>query len=325
MDAAPRFSVVVPVFNRPHELRALLASLAAQTITGFEVLVVEDGSAVTSEAVCAEFKTSLNLHYYVKPNSGPGPSRNFGFERARGTYFVMFDSDCRLPPGYFAAVERALQEKNWDAWGGPDRGHSSFTPLQQAMAYTMSSFLTTGGIRGKKKHAGWFQPRSFNMGIHRAVFEKTGGFRFDRYAEDIEFSIRIRQAGFNVGLIPGAYVYHQRRQNLAEFWKQVSNFGRGRVLVGRLYPGELRWVHWLPSAFVMGVILMLPAFIVWPPLGWACLWLFGAFLLLTAADCLRQTRNPWVAALAIPAALVQLLGYGTGFLKAWLGSRRLAR
>ncbi len=317
MPTTPRFSVIVPVFNRPLEIEALLTSLLHQTVADFEVIVVEDGSTDTCAAVCAQFQDRLKIVYHYKPNSGPGPSRNVGFRLAKGEFLVVFDSDCQLPPHYFEAVEKSLEANAWDAWGGPDRGHPSFTPIQQAMAYTMSSVFTTGGIRGNKKHAGWFQPRSFNMGLHRRVFEKTGGFQFDRYAEDIEFSIRMRRAGFRVGLIADAFVYHQRRENLRQFWKQVANFGRGRVLVGRKFPGEIKWVHGFPSLFLLGLLALPVVLILLPGLGWAGLLALAGYLLLLGIDCLRVTGSWWVALLAIPAGFVQLTGYGYGFLRAW--------
>lgn len=318
MSVTPRFSVIVPVFNRPLEIEALLSSLVSQSVSNFEVIVVEDGSTDTCAAVCARFQDRLALLYHVKSNSGPGPSRNVGFGLAKGEYLVVFDSDCQLPPHYFDAVEKSLAVNSWDAWGGPDRGHPSFTAIQQAMAYTMSSALTTGGIRGNKKHAGWFQPRSFNMGLHRSVFEKTGGFQFDRYAEDIEFSIRMQQAGFRVGLITDAYVYHQRRENFIQFWQQVANFGRGRVLVGRKFPGEIKWVHAFPTAFLLGLLFLPVLVLMVPALGWPAFGIVAFYLLLLGFHCWRVTRSCPVALLAIPAAIVQLTGYGFGFLRAWL-------
>ena len=231
MERHPRYSVIVPVYNRPEEIDELLNSLTRQTRSDFEVIIVEDGSAIPCQDIVARYSNSLTIQYFFKPNSGPGPSRNFGYAHANGEYLVVFDSDCIIPPQYFEAVDQALLQHQWQAWGGPDKAHGDFTPVQRAMGYTMASFFTTGGIRGGKKHVGWFQPRSFNMGISREVYQKTQGFTFDRFAEDIEFSIRMKQHGFRVGLIPEAFVYHKRRTNFGQFFRQVSNFGKGRVLV----------------------------------------------------------------------------------------------
>ena len=233
MDGGPKYSIIVPVYNRPDEVRELLESLTGQSYKNFEVLIVEDGSTITCEKVFEEYTQLLHIRYFFKPNSGPGPSRNFGFKQARGNYLVVFDSDCIIPEGYFKAVEDFLGHTPLDAWGGPDRGHRDFTILQQAMAFTMSSVFTTGGIRGRKKAPGAFQPRSFNMGISKEVFLHTGGFAFDRFAEDIEFSLRMKELGYRVGYIHEAFVYHKRRTGLKQFFWQVYNFGRGRVLVGR--------------------------------------------------------------------------------------------
>lgn len=318
----PRYSVVVPVYNRPGEVHELLESLTQQTFRDFEVLIIEDGSTKRSDEVAERFYGKLNIEYFFKPNSGPGPSRNFGFAHARGEYFVVFDSDCIIPPNYFESVERALAEHNWDAWGGPDRAHDKFTTLQRAMGYTMSSVLTTGGIRGGKKRLGWFQPRSFNMGISRKVFEQTGGFRFDRFAEDIEFSIRMRNANFKVGLIPEAFVYHKRRTNFSEFYQQVSNFGKGRVLVGQVYPSEIKLTHWVPAIFVMAVssLLVLP-FLSTTLFFLALLGLVFYFLAIFTHSLLVN-KSLLVALYSIPSAWLQLWGYGTGFLKTFFASKK---
>ena len=311
----PKYSVIVPVYNRPIELAELLESLAKQTYTDFEVLVVEDGSSVRSEEVYQQFAGKLRIQYFYKPNTGPGPSRNFGFENARGDYFVVFDSDCILPPDYFSIVEDYLKKNPLEAWGGPDRGHESFSPLQQAMAYTMSSVLTTGGIRGGKNQADKFQPRSFNMGISRKVWEATGGFKFDRLAEDIELSIRIRKAGFSIGLIPEAFVYHKRRTELSQFFRQVQGFGRGRVRVGKVHPTEIKPVHWLPTLVLLDFLMMPVVLIVSRPLALVGYGFYFLYWLLLIIDCFAKTNSISAAILSVPSAMVQFFGYGWGFLK----------
>jgi glycosyltransferase involved in cell wall biosynthesis len=315
MPSLPKYSVVVPVYNRPQELDELMVSLTKQSYKNFEVIIVEDGSSVTSEKVFEKYTSTLSIQYFFKPNTGPGPSRNFGFEKARGDYFVVFDSDCILPSHYFEAVESFLEVTPLDAWGGPDRGHQDFTPLQQAMAYTMSSFFTTGGIRGGSKHVGWFQPRSFNMGINRQVFQKTGGFKFDRYAEDIEFSIRMKREGFRVGLISDAFVYHKRRTSLNLFYHQVFNFGRGRALVGKIYPSEIKLTHWFPSLFVMGFFAIPISLIIDVRLTAFILLLYILYFAVIALGALTSTKSIVVSILSIPSAFIQMTGYGLGFLK----------
>jgi len=313
----PKYSVVVPVFNRPDELAELLHSLTQQTFREIEVIVVEDGSDVSSRSVCDTYKDRLELQYFSKSNSGPGPSRNFGMERARGEYVVFFDSDCILPPGYFACVESYLTSAPVDAWGGPDRGHENFTPLQQAMAYTMSSSLTTGGIRGSNPEN--FQPRSFNMGIRRTMAVELGGFAFDRLAEDIELSIRMRKKGMKVALIADAFVYHKRRTDLIQFFRQVSGFGRGRVRVGAVHKGYVKLTHWFPFVFLVGFI-SIPVLIYFS-LFWGTLLLawYKLYSIVIFAGAWRQTHSAWVALLSVPSAVVQLCGYGWGFITEMLG------
>jgi glycosyltransferase involved in cell wall biosynthesis len=313
--ATPKFSIIIPVYNRPQEVDELLESLTHQTNKNFEVIIVEDGSKNCCDHIVQLYSSRLTIQYLFKPNSGPGPSRNFGFNHARGEYFVVFDSDCIIPEKYFEVVEKAINIDHWDAWGGPDSAHQNFTILQRAMGYTMSSVLTTGGIRGGKKHVGRFQPRSFNMGISKKVFEKSGGFKFDRYAEDIEFSIRMKNEGFKVGLISEAFVYHKRRTDFNQFYKQVFNFGKGRALVGKTHPGEVKVTHWFPTIFTLGSvsILLLPFF------SWTLFFLaivfYAAYLLAIFIHSLKINQNLSVALLSVPSALLQLFGYGLGFLE----------
>jgi glycosyltransferase involved in cell wall biosynthesis len=312
--STPTFSVIVPVYNRPEEINELLQSLTAQTFTDFEVVVVEDGSTVSCHEIVMQYGTVLSIQYLSKPNSGPGPSRNAGFAIAKGKYFVVFDSDCIIPPQYLAIVDKTLKHQKLDAWGGPDKAHQGFSLLQKAMAYTMSSVLTTGGIRGGKKHVGWFQPRSFNMGMSRSTYEITQGFRFDRFAEDIELSIRMKQAGLTVALIPEAFVYHKRRTNFHQFFKQVFNFGRGRVLVGKLYPQEVKLTHWFPFVFTVGLTGWLLCSLLAPFLFSLGGVFFAAYLFAILIHGAITYRSLPVGALSVPAALIQLVGYGCGFI-----------
>ncbi|NBP69392.1 MAG: glycosyltransferase [Cytophagia bacterium] len=307
------FSIIIPVYNRPEEVDELLRSLTLQHFKNFEVILVEDGSTKTCRHLVDVYADHFVIQYIFKPNSGPGPSRNLGFAQAKADYFLVFDSDCIIPPDYLKVVQNALDQYKWDAFGGPDKAHEDFTLLQKAMGYTMASFLTTGGIRGGKQHLGAFQPRSFNMGLSRKAYELTGGFRFDRYAEDIELSIRLKATGLKVGLIPEAFVYHKRRTNLSQFYKQVFNFGKGRVLIGKQYPQEIKLTHWIPSLFTTALLgWLLTAFVYWPLFKLGAVFL-GLYLIAIMLGATLAYKNILVGLLAIPSALVQLLGYGTGF------------
>jgi glycosyltransferase involved in cell wall biosynthesis len=315
-----KYSVIVPVYNRPEEIKELLQSLTLQQYKKFEVIIVEDGSTNPCRDVVDTFRDRLQLEYVVKQNSGPGPSRNVGYAMAKGDYMVVFDSDCIIPVEYFAVVDEAMSRNSFDAWGGPDRAHENFTLLQRAMAYSMSSVLTTGGIRGGKKSVGSFQPRSFNMGISRNVFEKTNGFKFNRLAEDIELSIRMRKLGFNVVLLAEAFVFHKRRTSLKQFYNQVSSFGRGRVQVGREHPGEIKITHWFPAVFLMGLFSPLFLWLFSAPLALTVLIFYTIYFAAIFIDSWRVNKSLEVAFLSVPSAFVQLTGYGSGFLKQFFNS-----
>src|SRR6195952_3148711 len=251
------FSIIIPLYNRPQEIKELLETLTRQTYKNFEVLVIEDGSVDDAEEIIKSFAGQLDIKYYVKENGGQGFARNFAFERANGDYFIIFDSDCLIPDDYLEIVNNSLAEDWLDAYGGPDAAHPSFTPTQKAISYSMTSPFTTGGIRGNKKGIGQFHPRSFNMGMSRQVWEKAGGFIITRLAEDLEYSIRIHSMGFKIGLICDAKVYHKRRTNFLQFYKQLHFFGRARINVYKFFPSQLKAVHFFPAVFTLFVIFTL--------------------------------------------------------------------
>ena len=309
------YSIIVPVYNRPDEIDELLNSLTRQTFSDFEVLIIEDGSDERCKSVAERYSGRLNIRYYFKENSGQGFSRNYGFERAEGDYFVVFDSDCIIPDHYFETVTRTLRSDRIDCWGGPDRAHPSFTPVQKAISYSMTSPLTTGGIRGGKKRIGQFHPRSFNMGISREVFEQTGGYKITRMGEDIEFSLRIIEAGFRTALIPEAYVYHKRRTNFGQFFKQLHFFGRARVNIHRFYPDQLKTVHLLPVLFLIGIPVSLLFLVFRLPIISFAPSIYLLYAILLFSDSYRVSGNITVSLLSVPAAFIQLTAYGAGLLQ----------
>lgn len=298
----PKYSIVVPVYNRPDEVAELLESLTQQSYRNYEIIIVEDGSSVPCEAVVKAYADRLPVTYYTKPNSGPGQTRNYGAERAKGEYLLIWDSDILIPEGYFEAIESFLKANPVDAFGGPDRAHASFTDVQKAINYSMTSFFTTGGIRGGKKKLDKFFPRSFNMGIRSEVYTQLGGFRAMRFGEDVDFSYRIVEAGYKTALIPDAYVYHKRRTDFRKFFRQVHNSGIARINLSILHPGTLKLVHTLPALFTLAVIPFLP--------------LMPLYALMVFADAAIQNKSFRIGALAVVAAFTQLIGYGTGFIGA---------
>ena len=307
-----RYSVIIPVYNRPKEVDELLESLCAQTFIDFEVIVVEDGSDETSESICEKYKSRLDLKYFFKPNSGPGPSRNYDAERSSGEYLIILDSDVIVPKDYLQHIEDELKTYPTDAFGGPDRAHESFTPIQKAINYSMTSFFTTGGIRGGKQKMDKFYPRSFNMGIRKSLFQQVGGFAPIRYGEDIDLSTRLFKAGCDCRLFPEAYVYHKRRVQFSSFFRQVKHSGEARVMLKRKYPETFKLVHLLPAAFVVGHVLLLLLAIFH---RWWWILPIPAYCLMVFIDSLIKNKNLKVAFLSIPAAYCQLFGYGCGFIQ----------
>ena len=308
-----RFSIIIPVYNRPQEVDELLESLCGQTFKDFEVVVVEDGSSEKCDTVCKKYADRLALSYHFKPNSGPGPSRNYGAERSQGEYLIILDSDVIVPENYLETIEEELDREPCDAFGGPDRAHESFTTIQKAINYAMTSFFTTGGIRGGKKKLDKFYPRSFNLGIKKSVYEALGGFAPMRYGEDIDLSTRIFKGGYSCRLFPEAFVYHKRRVKFSSFFRQVKHSGEARVELKKKYPETFKLVHLLPAAFVAGnlLLVMLGIFHHW-------LWLMpiALYVVMVFIDSFVKNKDLKVALLSVPAAYCQLFGYGTGFIGA---------
>lgn len=308
-----RYSVIIPVYNRPDEVDELLQSLVSQSLKDFEVIVVEDGSSVPCENVVNKYRDKLDVHYYSKPNSGPGQTRNYGAERSKGEFLLILDSDCILPEGYLQAIEDELHREEADAFGGPDRAHDSFTRVQKAINYAMTSFFTTGGIRGGKKKMDKFYPRSFNMGVRAEAYRALGGFSNMRFGEDIDFSIRIFKAGYRCRLFPEAWVWHKRRTDLKKFFKQVHNSGIARINLYKKYPESLKLVHLLPAVFTVGVVFLLLCSLL-------CVWSLlplALFVLIVFIDASLSNKSVVIGILSVVASFIQLTGYGTGFLRAW--------
>jgi glycosyltransferase involved in cell wall biosynthesis len=308
-----KFSIVIPVYNRPDEVKELLESLSLQTYKNFEVVLVEDGSTLKCDNVADTYKDKLNISYYYKINEGRSLARNYGIAKATGDYFIIFDSDCIIPEAYLSIVDEFLQKNPVDCFGGPDSAHSSFTPVQKAISYSMTSFFTTGGLRGSGKKITKFYPRSFNMGFNKKVMDTTGGFPNIPLAEDIDLSFRIEKAGLKIALIEKAFVYHKRRTSFQQFFRQVNRFGIGRIDLYKKYPDTLKLTHFIPALFitftVLSVLLSLFCFIFILPLL--------LYLFIIQVDSTIKNKSFYIGSLSVWSTLVQMFGYGSGFLKAF--------
>ncbi len=310
------FSFIVPVYNRPNEIRELLDSLLYQTYKGaFEIVIVEDGSTISSEEVVSSYESQLPITYLEKTNSGPGDSRNYGMRHAKGNYFIVLDSDCLLPPEYLDVVHTSLKAEFVDCYGGPDAAHQSFSKVQKAINYAMTSVLTTGGIRGAKKAVDKFQPRSFNMGISKKAFMATGGYGNIHPGEDPDLTIRIWEKGFKTRLISEAFVYHKRRIDWKKFYIQVNKFGMVRPILNKWHPGTAKITYWFPSLFCLGLLVS----IVFAIMGSTLLLLvYILYFGIVFIDSLVKNRNLEIAILTLVAVAIQFYGYGKGFVEATL-------
>ncbi len=307
-----KFSFIIPVYNRPEELEELLHSLSHQNYsTDFEVVIIEDGSTISSEQVCQKYAQTLHLTYLSKPNTGPGDSRNYGMRHAKYDYFLILDSDCILPPHYLEEVDTFLERQYVDCFGGPDTATDDFTDIQKAINYVMTSLLTTGGIRGNQKTVQRFEPRSFNMGLSRKAFEATGGFGKIHPGEDPDLVIRLWEQDFQTAFIPLAFVFHKRRISWEQFRKQVSKFGQTRAILNHWHPQTRKLTFWLPTCFALGMCAALGLALlgyIWALVVYLC------YLLLIGWDSSREHRSMKIGVLSVWAVLVQFFSYGFGFL-----------
>ena len=304
------FSLIIPVYDRPDEVDELLESLSKQTYTAFDIIVVEDGSVESCENIVDKYSKVLNIRYFYIKNHGPGGARNYGVQHSTSEYIIVLDSDCLVPPSYLENVNKSLQETEAVAFGGADKAHPSFTTIQKAINYSMTSFFTTGGIRGSKGAMDKFYPRSFNMGIRRDVYLALSGFSDMRYGEDIDFSIRLFKGGYKCCYFDDAWVYHKRRTDLLQFFKQVNHSGKARIVLYQKHPESLKIVHLLPAMFTIGLVLLLIIAIAFP----IVLLLLLLYILILFIDSLIKNKNIIVAFVSVPAAFVQLTAYGTGFI-----------
>lgn len=312
------YSVIVPVYNRPDEIQELLTCLENQTFKNFEVCVVESGSELRkSDTVVESFKNKLDVHYYPTGNNGPGLSRNHGFKNAKGGFFIVLDSDVLLEPDFIEQVDKGIHQDGLDAYGGPDRCHPSFTDTEKAFNYSLTSFFTTGGMRGGTTRATKFYPRSFNMGFSRKVYEATQGFKFGFMGEDLELSHRIIQLGFKVGLIPGAFVYHHRKKDFGTFFRYMKFFGKSRINIMKHVPGSLKFIHLIPTFFVFYFVATYLSIFVSPALFVGMKMLFYTYFLLVFIDAARKNNSAYIGFLSMIAVFVQLSGYGLGFMGAF--------
>lgn len=306
------FSIIIPVYNRPDEINELLESLLQSTYkNNYEVVIVEDGSTISCEDVVQKYADKLTISYYFKPNSGPGDSRNFGMKKAKGEYFLIFDSDCIIPSQYLSEVEKELKANYVDCFGGPDKALKSFSNIQKAINFAMTSFLTTGGIRGGSEKIDKFQPRSFNMGISKEAFEASKGFGNIHPGEDPDLSIRLWKLGYETRLFSSAFVYHKRRIDWDKFSIQVSKFGKARPILNSWYPEYKKLTYWFPTLFVIGFVISFALLFVL--FDWALKLYFLYFILIFIVSSI-QNRNPLIGLLSIVAVWKQFFGYGIGFL-----------
>ena len=306
------FSFIIPVFNRPAEVDELLESLTFQTYTNFDIVIVEDGSTLKCDKVINKYKSKLDIQYYFKSNSGPGPSRNYGVDKSNSEYFIFCDSDCVVPPMYLNEVQKQLKINYTDAFGGPDNAHSSFTPLQKAINYAMTAFITTGGIRGGGGSIGKFQPRSFNMGISKDAFQNTGGFGNINPGEDPDLTIRLWKLGYETQLIPKAFVYHKRRISWTQFYKQVNKFGKCRPILNYWHPETSKITYWFPTCFILGLALSV-AFN-----NLVLVYFYVLYFIVILFDSSIRNQNIKIGLMSLFAVFIQYLGYGIGFLKAFI-------
>lgn len=310
------FSLIIPIYNRPEEIKELLESLLLSSYKKeYEIVIIEDGSKIDCKEVVAQYADKFLISYYFKENSGPGDSRNYGMKVAKGDYFIILDSDCLIPANYLSEVEKELEANYVDCFGGSDAAHESFSKIQKAINFTMTSFLTTGGIRGGSEKIGKFQPRSFNMGISKKAFEESKGFGNIHPGEDPDLSIRLWKLGYKTRLFPNAFVYHKRRIDWDKFSIQVNKFGKARPILDSWYPEYSKITFWFPSLFIIGLFFSVILLIFGYKLP---IFLYTFYYLMILVFSTIQNKSLEIGLLSLIAVNRQFFGYGLGYLKSFL-------
>ena len=229
---------------------------------------------------------------------------------AKGKYFVILDSDCLLPKNYTKILIENLSKNYTDCFGGVDASHESFSSFQKAVSFSMTSFITTGHLRGGKMSKG-FQPRSFNMGISKNAFNRSKGFGNIHPGEDPDLSIRLENLGINTSLYSNLKVFHKRRVSISSFFNQIYKFGLARGILNARYPQTKKMIYWLPSIFSGFFItsLYLIIFNINYPIFLFLTYFVSVFLLSMIK------HNLFVGFLSVVTTIVQFMAYGYGFLK----------
>lgn len=312
----PSISIVVAIYNRKDELFELLTSLTQQTDPEFEIIIVDDGSSIDLKPTISNFEESLDIKYFKKDNSGPGLTRNYGAARAANEWLVFVDSDVIVEKDYIEHIKNDILTIPCDAFGGADKAHKGFNLMQKAISYSMTSVFTTGGIRGSKKAVSKFQPRSFNMGVKKAVFEKVGGFSEMRIGEDPDLSMTLWENGFTTAFFDDIAVYHKRRVDFGKFSKQVYQFGCARPILNQRHPNYVKISFAFPTLFMLGYVMgFLEYFILDRGI---ILSFYGLYTFLVLFHALLLTKNISIAGMAVISTYIQMFSYGYGFLKSWI-------
>jgi len=318
----PKYSIIIPCFNRADEVAELLESISQLKFdpAQFEIIISDDGSTDNTKKLVEQNKSKLqcDLIYLTQNNSGPGAARNHAMENANGDFFIFIDSDVTLSADWLFHIDLTLVEKKADAFGGPDSYREDFSPFLKAVNYSMTSFITTGGLRGKKgKKLARFYPRSFNMGLSRELWKKIGGFGSLRHGQDIEFSHRIIESGAQVIFIDQAVVYHKRRTNLRRFYKQVFNWGVARINLYKINKKMLEPLHSIPAVLTFVAVTLLVLSLIFDLIKTIVLWGFSAGILILIYSMIDSIRiyKSIKPALWLPLVMpAQVLGYGFGFI-----------
>lgn len=323
--STPKFALISPTFKRPDEVTEFLDSLRKLDYPKdkFEIILGDGTPGDELRPLIYPYQKDLPLKIYYEEFLPVSNARNRAAELSTAQFFIFLDSDCIIPEGYLKAVEFFLDaHPQINLFGGPDAASEDFTDLQKAISFSMTSFLTTGGIRGGSSSVTTYHPRGFNMGISAELFNKVGGYDENFVCgEDVELSMRLIKAGAKSAFIEEAHVFHKRRTSIKQFRRQVFRFGAARPLLAKAHPGNLKITHLFPLAFTVyrhvSAILFLLVFyfnlsVLSLPFAMYVLYMVAVFFSALKKEGLS------VALLAVQTTNTMNAGYGIGFLRNYL-------
>jgi GT2 family glycosyltransferase len=259
----PKVSVVVACYNGQQTLKTCLESLERLNYPDYEIILVDDGSTDGTRQIATAFGTKSNQCKYAvhKVNLGLSVARNTGIAMATGHLVAFTDADCRADQDWLYYLVAELLEGEFAGVGGPNLLPPEDSPVAAAVlvspggpAHVMLDDREAEHIPG------------CNMAFWKSALLEIGSFDpiFTRAGDDVDLCWRLQQAGYKIGFVPAAFVWHYRRSTVQAYLKQQHGYGEAEALLVRKHPeyfnslGGGIWRGRIYGASNLGVMIQPP-------------------------------------------------------------------